>query len=443
MVTEASQSPEPVSGLLARLLRRIPVSGGLRGLRHRTYFVLWSTLLVTQVGFWVSNVSMQWLVARLSDNNSFQLGLLYFCNLVPILLFAPYAGVIADRYNRQRIVTLTQALTGLCALGLVIALTLIQGDGSLAIILCFAFAIGTAIAMNAPANQALMVNSVPHADVPSAVGLQSVGLNMSRVAGPAVATPLLATWGARPCFAIFAITSLFSSLVVSRVRVRAIRVRPGSGSAMERIREGLRIARQRPPALLALAMVAVTAVFASSYVSQLPYFAYEVLDGGDRAFMTIVILTGIGAAAGALRTSSSQRLASLRDVGIQMILMGGAIAVLAVSRFAPLTYGIAAVIAFFNFSVMTNLQTTLQYVAPEHGRGRIMSLFIVAWGGLLPLGTLAIGALGSLWGTPLVIVCSTAVAVSFGLGVALRGPRMAPEMPEDEDWELGEGEVPA
>jgi MFS family permease len=433
VVAEAGSAPEPIGGPLDRLLARIQPTGALRGLRHRSYFTLWSTLLVTQVGFWMCNVSLQWSVAKATDNDSFALGLLYFCNLIPILLFAPIAGVMADRFERKRIVTLSQAAIGCLAAGLVVVLTMLGGYSNVAVLLVFAFGLGTALALNAPANAAVMVNSVPRADVSSAVALQSVGLNLSRVAGPGLATPLLAAWGPRPAFAIFAATSIFSSYVVSRLRLRPVTLSHAEGGPFRRINQGFRVARERPPALLALSMVAVTAVFASSYVSQLPVFAYEILEGGDRTFTMLFIVTGVGAAAGALMTSSQSRLQSLRAVGIEVILMGVALVGFAASRVEVVSLVLAAVIAYFNFSVMTNLQTTLQYLAPEQVRGRIMSLYIMAWGGMLPLGTLAIGALGAVMGAPAVIVGSATVAVVFAIGIVLKGPRIAPEMLDDDE----------
>ncbi|GAA1011725.1 MFS transporter [Acrocarpospora pleiomorpha] len=426
MVAEAGSAPEPTPGLLARLLAKLPQTGALRSLRHQSYFLLWSTFLLTQGGFWVSNVSMQWLVSRLSGNDEFMLGLLYFFNLCPLLFFAPYAGTLVDRFERKRIVVAAQALIGLVSLALVFVLSMLGDRVSVAVVFAFAFGLGTLQALNAPASSAVMVNSVPPADVASSVALQSVGLNLSRIAGPALATPLLVAWGARPSFGVFAATSLLSSAIVSRARIRPIKLARDEASALGRIAEGIRIARERPPALLALLVTSVCALFASAYVSQLPVFAYTILGGDDTTFTLLLVVTGLGAAVGALTTSSRRTLLSLRAIALRMLLMAIALMAFAASPSLPLSLGLSALVAGCNFSVMTSLQTTLHYVAPEHARGRITSLYIVAWGGLVPIGALVLGATGSLIGAPAAVACSAGVAAVFAAFVAATGPREAP-----------------
>ncbi len=427
MGAEVGSPPDPPLGLLGRFLARVPSTGAFRSLRHRAYFVLWSTHLVTQLGFWVSNVSMQWLVARRSDGDSLMLGLLFFFNLCPVLLFAPFAGVLADRMERRRIVAWGQALTGALAIGLVGALTATPSDSETAVVFGFAFAIGTVQAISAPAHQAVMVNAVPSTDMPSAVGLQAVALNLSRVAGPALATPILVGWGARAAFAVFAGTSLVTAYLLARLRVRTVALLEPSASSLAQFFDGFRIASARPPALLALSMVAVAALFSSSYVSQLPVFAFRVLDGDDGTFTALLVLTGFGAAAGALLTSSRRSLPSIARIGTQMVAMCLTLVLFSFSRSTALSLVLTAVIACLNFSVMTNLQTTLQLVAPEEGRGRLMAIFLVAWAGLLPIGALALGWVGSLVGPAPALAGFATVALAFAVVIVMRGPRVAPE----------------
>jgi MFS family permease len=423
---------EDDGGPVTRLLRRIPATGALRSLRHPAYLTLWSAQLVMQLGFWVSNIAFQWQVARLTDNDPFMLGFLYFSNLGPVLLFAPYAGLLADRFERKRIVALSQLSAGLLALGLVVVMTAV-GDGlSVVTIFVFAFLIGTALALNSPASSAVMVNTVPGADVASAVSMHAVGLNLSRVAGPALASPLLGAWGARPAFTVYAVTSIIGARVVSRLRLSRVERVESNGSLWRRMGDGWRIARSRPPAALALTTVAVCSIFSSSYVSQLAVFAYEVLDGTDATFAALVSLTGLGAATGALTTSMRKGLPSLRGIGVELLMMAVALVGFTTSRSLPVSLVLAVVIGCLNFSVMTNLQTTLQFLAPEWGRGRVMSLHMLAWAGLLPIGGLLLGSVASAIGTPVAVMCSVCFSGAFALGLIARGPRIAPEFMGDE-----------
>src|SRR5262245_52521713 len=160
----------------------------LRALRHHTFALLWGSNVVGFLGFWISTVTFQWLVVRLTDNDALMIGLLYFFMNIPIVLLSPFGGVIADRFDRRRVIVAAQYGTALIAGGLAIAV--FTGHASLPVVFAAAAGVGTMLALNGPASQAVVANVVPRVDMPSAVSLQSVGVNLARVAGPALAAPL-------------------------------------------------------------------------------------------------------------------------------------------------------------------------------------------------------------------------------------------------------------
>ena len=173
----------------ARLVQS-PRGRGFRALQHHEFRTVWSTFVVGQLGFWISFISLQALMARLTDSDGGWLGLLFFTNFIPTLLFTPVAGVVADRVERKRILLVGYVL--LCGLMSGLAALALTDNVSPLVLLPFAFGTGTIFSFNAPASQSIVANSVPPVDLPSAVSLQAVGANASRVVGPTLAAPVLA-----------------------------------------------------------------------------------------------------------------------------------------------------------------------------------------------------------------------------------------------------------
>jgi MFS family permease len=371
----------------------------LRALRHRTFAFLWSANVVGFLGFWISTVTFQWLVVRLTDNDALMIGLLYFFMNIPIVVLSPFGGVVADRFDRRRVIVAAQYGTAVIAGGLAIAV--FAGHASLPVVFAAAVGVGTMLALNGPASQAVVANVVPRADMPSAVSLQSVGVNLARVVGPALAAPLLLL-GAAPSYLIYAGTSLVVAFVIARVALPAI-PRDQAAGIWQQFKEGLEHAHERKPALIVLFMVAWTALFASSYVSELAIFAFKVLDRGRTGFTLILAVGGIGAIIGAL--SAGYRETSARVFGAALQMTAFALALIGLSVSAahdlfPLVLLFSACCGGLNFAVMTKLNQILQFVVDEEKRGRIMSLYVLGWAGFLSLGAVPLGALAQAIGAP-------------------------------------------
>lgn len=345
----------------------------------------------------MSSIALQWLTARLTDNDPFHLGLLYFFNFIPLLLLSPWAGVIADKHERTRIVSLSQAGISVFS-GCFVAYLAIAGNGiELPFVYAYAFGTGALLAVSAPSSQAITANTVPAEDLASAIGLQSASLNVARVAGPGLATPLLLTIGPAPVFAVYAATSLFTAWAVWKLKLAPTPRLVGRERTWRRVAAGVAHIRSRPPGFLALAMVASTSVLASAYVSQLSVFAAGI-GGGDIVFGTLIVATGLGAVAGAIVSGSRSSLPRISDSAIQMIAMSALLVVMAATGSYLALMALAAAIAFLNFSIMTSLNMVVQTVVDEANRGRVMSLYILAWGGLIPVGSLLLGSLATTWG---------------------------------------------
>jgi hypothetical protein len=234
--------------------------------------------------------------------------------------------------------------------------------------------------------------------------------------GPAIAGVLLAAFGAWSAFTGYLLTSVAAGVALLAVRVPAIEIEQDHARLLHRIRAGIRHARERRPALPALLLVAAVAFLGSSYVPLLAVYAFEVLDGGDAAFTLFFVISGVGALVGALSNGLRRQPLSVRGAMVLALVLGGALLVFAVSRDVALSAGALAVVAAANFAVMTALNVVIQSVVDESQRGRVMSLYIVAWGGLVPLGSLSVGAVAAVIGPTAALLGYGAALLAVTLG---------------------------
>jgi MFS family permease len=409
----------------SRVAEREPPSRAhaFRALRHPAYRLLFTAFLVNQLGFWVSHIAIQGLMVSLTDNDASQVGLLFFALFIPAFAFAPIAGVAADRFDRKRMV-----------LGCYVAVALVIG--SLAalthsqlvtpnILLGIALLLGTAFAFSGPANMAIAANSVPEEDLASAVSMQSALNNLTRVLGPALAAPLLATDRYEVGFLIFLVAALSAALLTTRMHVAPYEPEDDQSGILARLRSGLVHARDRRPALPALTTVAVLSLFGVSHAAVMPVFVEDVL--GDRSlFAWMIATTGVGATIGALVTGQRRRDPELRTAARQALLYGVALSVFAFTDRLLVAYATQLLVGYFYFSVMTGLQTLIQQIVDEAKRGRVMSLFQVCWAGLVPFGGLGIGLAAEGFGVALAVGAGALVCVLYGAALLILAGRFTP-----------------
>lgn len=386
-----------------------------RALAHRPYKLLMGAFLVNQTGFWISHLSLQQLMVDLTNNDPMMVGVLFFALFIPAFLLAPLAGVVADRFDRKRIVLASYA--GIVAVSAMLSVTTLSGIITPAIVLGLSLLMGCGFAFAGPANMAIAANSVPEDDLPSAVSLQSVANNGTRVFGPTLAAPLVAGGLLGVSFGIYAGAAAIGAVLISRIQISPFVPELDETGIMARIRNGLEHARERDPALAVLAIVAVLSIFGASHVALIPVFNEEVL-GTRELFPWMMALTGVGALIGSLVTSFGVR--SLRATGVQIGLYALCIGAFATTRDWRVALFAQALSGFFFFWLMTNLQTVLQQAVDDSKRGRVMSLFQVCWAGLLPFGGLGLGATADAYGVVPTIEGAATVCAVFGVAVALR-----------------------
>jgi len=401
-------------------------TGAFRALHHREFRLLWSAYALGDLGFWISYISLQWAMTRATGSDGFWLGALFFCNFVPMLLLAPIAGVTADRLDRKRVLMATRGGVAVVATALAVLMA-IDADAP-GVLVAFGAGFGALFAFMAPASQALVANSVPEADLASAVSVQSAGTNLWRITGPAIAAPILAAWGAGASFTLYAVTSAVFVLLLARLRLTPRVPYAEEGGVWSRWREGLRHARDRPPALAALLTMTVFSVFGAAHVVLFPVFATDVFDRSATAFTALVSASGVGAVFGALGTARRPAVTLTAAAGW---LVGFAVAALAfsLSRSWPLSLVLAAAVGACYFSVTTTINTLLHLLADDDRRGRIMGLFTVTWAGAIPFGGLWMGAVAELVSAPVAMGAGALVCGAYGLAVLVRARTSAVRTP--------------
>jgi MFS family permease len=333
--------------------------------------------------------------------------------------------VVADRVERKRILTvgylaISAIVTGLAAVTFTDVVTPTN-------MLPFAFALGTGFAFTAPASQSIIANTVPIADLPSAVAMNSVGANLSRVVGPTVAAPVIAIWNEGVAFAAYGVAALIVALRVGRLPIPPNVPEEVSESFIGRVRSGLVHARERPPAIAALTLLCVSSLFAGSYLSLLPLVAKDIYGRPDD-FTTLAAVTGLGSVVGGFSSGLRQTAPTFRAGAGLVAAFGASLFLFGLADTWTLALITVALVGACYFAAMTTLNTLLQTLCDDAKRGRMMSLFLIGWAGLVPIGGLWQGLSASAWGPRATVLVAGAVTAAYPVvTLALRRRRRAYE----------------
>jgi len=366
---------------------------------HRNYRLFFSGQIVSVSGTWMQNIALAWLVIQMT-HSPLAVGALAFCRFVPFTVFGLVSGVLADRVDNRRLVIATQTLSMVLS-GTLAALTL-TGTATLPLVFLLAVLSGVAQVFDAPGRQALTYQLVGSDELPNAVALNSSLFNMSRVVGPAIAGVLIAAVNVGACFLVNALSFLavLAGLLAMRTDELYPVVRGASASVLADVREGIAFVRKSRDLRLVLAIVTVMSTVGFNFNVILPLLASSTLHTGPRTFGILSAAFGAGALAGALGTATLGR-ASWK--GLLVGLAGFSTAMLALAPLRGLVQ--CGVLLFFvgaSFTLLTaNANALVQTGAPDHLRGRVVSLYLFAFAGLAPVGGIVAGWLVQVGGTAL------------------------------------------
>jgi MFS family permease len=407
-------------------------------LRSRDFRRLWLAMFSSNVGTWMQNVALGAFAYRLSHSASF-VALVGFAQLGPLLVLAPVGGLLADSVDRRRMLVLTN-LEQLTFSG-VLAWVATTSHPSRGLLLAVVLAIGVGGALTGPPLSSLLPNLVPRVDLPGAISLQSVQMNLSRVIGPAIGGVLLPSIHASGVFALNAATYLFAVAGALMIRGVAQRRPSGEEQGLRRLLGGVRVARHDQLVRTVLLTIAAISFFSLPFIGLMPVLAAQNLDLDVTgiAYGLLYACFGLGAATGAIAVGSV--LVGIRRDRIIPIGLGAfavMLAVFALLRDAAPAYPVVFLVGFFYFATVTTLSTRLQEHLDDAVRGRVMALYMMGFGGTIPLGLLAAGAIASHTSVTTVVVAGAVVAAVLALIVRPREPMRRPSSPRRRATAMGE-----
>ena len=368
--------------------------GTFTSLSSPNYRLFFWGQLVSVGGTWMQTVAQSFLVLELTDSGT-ALGLATAARFLPIFLFGPWGGVVADRLDKRNVLYATQTMSGALAL----ALGLLTGTHSIRMWMVYllALALGFVNVFDNPARQSLIPELVPAAQLGNAVTLNSVTVNLARVFGAALGGGIAAVLGLALCFDLNAVS--FGAVVISLLLMSPDQMYRSEREKREKgqIRAGLKYVRTEPELLVPLLMVAIIGALAWEFPISLPLLARSAFHGGAGTYGAMAAVMGAGAVIGGLITAPRTRIRR-RGLAIAAAGWGIAITVAALAPNLPLEYAALLFVGYGSISFNSLAKTVLQLSAMPGMRGRVMSLWSVAWLGSTPVGGPLIGWIGQEFG---------------------------------------------
>src|SRR6202034_1349669 len=410
------------STTVAAALRPSKFQDTIRSLKHRNFQLFFSGQIISLVGTWMDMVAEAWLVYRLTGS-SLLLGTVTFAGQLPVLLISPFAGLVADRLNRRKIVIATQFASMIIA-GILAGLTLSK-HVTVEQVIILAALMGVVNAFDIPARQSFLVEMVGREDLMNAIALNSSMFNAARIIGPSIAGILVASFGEGWCF--FA-NSVSYIAVIAGLLLMKVPPRPRAAesvSPFEHIAEGFRFVRHAGPIRALLLLVGLVSLVAMPYAVLMPVFAAKILHGNARTLGILMTSAGLGALIGALMLASRRGVKGLsRIVSIACAAFGLTLILFSFSHWWILS---ALLLIPVGFSVMTQMGSTntlIQSMVPDRLRGRTMAVYSMMFLGVAPFGALLSGWSADRIGAPHTLAIGGVIAILGAIAFARHLPKI-------------------
>jgi len=395
-----------------------------RALHHRNYRLFFAGQSVSLVGTWVTRIATSWMVYRLTGSELL-LGLTGFAGQIPLLILAPFAGVLADRWNRHHILVVTQILSALQSMAL--AALALTDTITVTHIILLQVAQGIINSFDTPTRQAFVAEMVEdRADLPNAIALNSSMFNASRIVGPAIGGMIIAAVGEAWCFVIDAVSYIAVILSLLAMRLPARPVVTERSRLVDELQSGVGYVFGFAPVRELLLNVALIGTMGMPYAVLMPVFAAKILHGNAHTQGWLMTASGIGALLGTIYLASRHTVVGLGKVIVAatMLLSAG----LMIFSFSNVLWLSLAALPLVGAGMMlqsASANTILQTVVDEHMRGRVMAFYSVAVLGTQPIGSLIAGFLAERIGAPRTILIGAIACVFAGLWFAMRRPLLA------------------
>ncbi len=398
-----------------------------RSLHSRNYRLFFIGQGVSLIGTWMQQAAMSWLVYRITGS-TLLLGVVAFSSQIPTLVLGPVAGVVADRWERKRILIWTQCLSMVQAL--ILAAVVLGGAVRTGHILALSVFIGIVNAFDIPVRQSFVVQMVERKeDLGNAIALNSAMFNSARFIGPSIGGILISTLGEGICFLLNGISYLAVLAGLAAIRIAPRPIRNGKAPVWREFYEGLRYVFEFKPILAILALLSIFSLAGAPYLVLLPAFAKDVLCGGAHTYGFLMSAAGIGALAATMYLASRRSARGL----IRLIPSAAAACGLGIAFFALSGNVALSIVCLFTagFGMMIQIassNTILQTIVDENKRGRIMSLFAMSFLGVMPFGSILAGSVAERIGARATLLLGAASCITGALIFAVKLPGLCQQL---------------
>jgi MFS family permease len=394
-----------------------------RALKHRNYRLFFAGQGISLIGTWVTRVAASWLVYRLTDS-ALLLGLVGFFGQIPTLVLAPFAGVFIDRWNRHRVLIVTQGLS--MAQSLTLAILTLTDAITVGQVLALQGFQGIINAFDTPARQSFVVEMVAdRADLPNAIALNSSLVNGSRIIGPALGGVMIAAVGEGYCFLVDGLSYL--AVIGSLLAMTVTRAAHSADRApmFAALGAGFHYISRFPPVRSGLLLVALVSTLGMPYQVLMPVMAREVYGGDANTLGVLMMATGVGALGGTLYLASRHTVVGLGSrIAQATIAFGFALIVFAMTNRMSIALVVLPIAGAGFIIALAATNTVVQTLVPEHLRGRVMAFYTMAFLGTAPVGSLIAGLVAERIGAPATILAGGSACVLSGVWFRSSLPRL-------------------
>jgi MFS family permease len=393
-----------------------------RSLRIRNFRLFFIGQGISQVGNWLTLIVQTLLVLHLTDSG-IAVGILTACQFGPVLLFGAFAGLVADRSDKRKLLVIVQFFA--MAQSFVLAGLALMDDPPVAAIYAIAFAGGLALAFDNPARRAFVVEMVPEEDVNNAVALNSALMTSSRVIGPALAGLLIATVGYAWAFALDGFSYIAVIIGLLLMNPAAIRRSPVAERGKRQVRAGFAYVRRFPDLWIPLVMMAIVGTLTFNFQVVMPLLVKRTFDSDDTMFTILFSVISIGSLIGALSTAR-RKVIAVRHIIVSSAAFGVTMLALALTPSLALTFPIGMAVGWASIAFLTASTAIVQMKAAPEMRGRVLALQAIVFLGSTPIGGPILGAVSQVFGPRAGIALggfAALAAAGFGT-VAMRRARV-------------------
>jgi MFS family permease len=399
------------------------IGNTFRSLKHRNYRLFFAGQSVSLIGTWMQRIALPWLVYSMTGS-ALLLGIVALASYMPTFLIAPFAGAIIDRWDRYKVLVITQVLFMVQAFSM--AALYFAGAAEVWNVLLLTVVMGTINAFDLPARHSFVIDMVEGtADLNNAIALNSTMFNAARLVGPSIAGIVILVSNEGVCFLVNGASFLFviASLLLMRVeRKEALKAKQG---VLSGIGEGFSYAFGYAPVREVILLLALMNLMGVPYIILLPVFASGVLGGGSSVYGFLMGATGVGALAATLYLASRRTPVGLiRAIALSSGLFGLSLVLFSITRTLQVSLALVFMVGFWMMLNNTSTNTVLQTITDEDKRARVMSFYAMAMMGATPIGSLLLGAMADAMGAPLALAVGGIACVAGGLAFAWRLPRL-------------------